>query len=45
MEPFRALVGDNLRNRPTYIRFCSVQTALIGIGAVDSRSWFALCFN
>lgn len=33
MEPFRALVGDNLRDDQTTQGF-SVQTALIGIGAV-----------
>jgi len=33
MEPFRALVGDNLRNDQTTLGF-SVQTALIGLGAV-----------
>lgn len=37
MEPFRALVGDNLRNDQTTLGF-SVQTALIGFGAVVG-SW------
>lgn len=37
MEPFRALVGDNLRDDQTTLGF-SVQTALIGIGAVIG-SW------
>ncbi len=37
MEPFRALVGDNLRNDQTTQGF-SVQTALIGFGAVIG-SW------
>ncbi|RYZ78015.1 MAG: MFS transporter, partial [Proteobacteria bacterium] len=37
MEPFRALVGDNLRNDQTTLGF-SVQTALIGFGAVIG-SW------
>ena len=37
MEPFRALVGDNLRTDQRTLGF-SVQTALIGIGAVIG-SW------
>ncbi len=37
MEPFRALVGDNLRNDQATLGF-SVQTALIGFGAVIG-SW------
>ena len=37
MEPFRALVGDNLRSDQHTIGF-SIQTALIGIGAVIG-SW------
>lgn len=37
MEPFRALVADNLRNDQRTLGF-SVQTALIGIGAVVG-SW------
>lgn len=37
MEPFRALVGDNLRNDQATLGF-SVQTALIGFGAVVG-SW------
>lgn len=37
MEPFRALVGDNLRDDQTTLGF-SVQTALIGFGAVIG-SW------
>lgn len=37
MEPFRALVGDNLRSDQHTLGF-SVQTALIGIGAVIG-SW------
>ncbi len=37
MEPFRALVGDNLPDEQTTLGF-SVQTALIGIGAVIG-SW------
>ena len=37
MEPFRALVGDNLRTDQRTLGF-SVQTALIGIGAVVG-SW------
>ena len=37
MEPFRALVGDNLRSDQRTLGF-SIQTALIGIGAVVG-SW------
>src|SRR5690606_6839437 len=37
MEPFRALVGDNLPDEQTTLGY-SVQTALIGIGAVIG-SW------
>jgi maltose/moltooligosaccharide transporter len=37
MEPFRALVGDNLRTDQRTLGF-SVQTALIGFGAVIG-SW------
>ena len=33
MEPFRALVGDNLRSDQRTLGF-SIQTALIGIGAI-----------
>jgi maltose/moltooligosaccharide transporter len=48
MEPFRALVGDNLRNDQRTLGF-SIQTALIGFGAVIGSAfpyiltkWFAI---
>ena len=43
MEPFRALVGDNLRADQHTLGF-SVQTALIGIGAVVG-SWLPYVLN
>ncbi len=43
MEPFRALVGDNLRTDQHTLGF-SVQTALIGIGAVVG-SWLPYVLN
>ncbi len=43
MEPFRALVGDNLRTDQHTLGF-SVQTALIGIGAVIG-SWLPYVLN
>ncbi|WP_396212110.1 MFS transporter [Flavobacterium sp.] len=43
MEPFRALVGDNLRADQHTLGF-SVQTALIGIGAVIG-SWLPYVLN
>ncbi|PID69894.1 MAG: MFS transporter [Flavobacteriales bacterium] len=43
MEPFRALVGDNLRTDQRTLGF-SVQTALIGIGAVIG-SWLPYVLN
>jgi maltose/moltooligosaccharide transporter len=43
MEPFRALVGDNLRNDQRTLGF-SVQTALIGFGAVIG-SWLPYALN
>lgn len=43
MEPFRALVGDSLRNDQHTLGF-SVQTALIGIGAVLG-SWLPYVLN
>jgi maltose/moltooligosaccharide transporter len=43
MEPFRALVGDNLRSDQHTLGF-SIQTALIGIGAVVG-SWLPYVLN
>jgi len=43
MEPFRALVGDNLRTDQRTLGF-SVQTALIGFGAVIG-SWLPYALN
>ncbi|MBP9848301.1 MAG: MFS transporter [Flavobacterium sp.] len=43
MEPFRALVGDNLRADQHTLGF-SIQTALIGIGAVVG-SWLPYVLN
>lgn len=43
MEPFRALVGDNLRTDQRTLGF-SVQTALIGFGAVVG-SWLPYAFT
>jgi len=43
MEPFRALVGDNLRSDQHTAGF-SIQTALIGIGAVVG-SWLPYALN
>ena len=43
MEPFRALVGDNLRTDQRTLGF-SVQTALIGFGAVIG-SWLPYVLN
>jgi maltose/moltooligosaccharide transporter len=43
MEPFRALVGDNLRTDQRTLGF-SVQTALIGFGAVIG-SWLPYILN
>jgi maltose/moltooligosaccharide transporter len=43
MEPFRALVGDNLRSDQHTLGF-SIQTALIGIGAVVG-SWLPYALN
>jgi maltose/moltooligosaccharide transporter len=43
MEPFRALVGDNLRADQHTLGF-SVQTALIGVGAVVG-SWLPYILN